>query len=192
VILLETPRLLVVDKPPGEPVIPDRHGSDSLHGRLERERGERLGVVHRLDREVTGALLFARDAAAHRALSMAFERHLVEKHYVAITEGSAEVGSTFRWEDRLLRGKKRSYASPHGKLAITLATVTGAGLTWALRPLTGRNHQLRVHLSRAGFPIRGDGLYGATSPWPAGIALRAARLVVPALEGLEALDVSAG
>jgi 23S rRNA-/tRNA-specific pseudouridylate synthase len=191
-IVLETANLLVVDKPAGEVVIPDRHGSDSLHGRLERERGEKLWVVHRLDREVSGLLVFARNAAAHRALSMAFEGRTVEKRYFALSEGEAPLFASYRWEDRLLRGKKRSYPSPHGKPAITEAEVVdhvSGALAWRLKPLTGRNHQLRVHLARAGFPILGDGLYGSAREWSPGIALRAVRLALPAFDGEPAHDL---
>ena len=184
-ILFEDADVVVLDKPAGTPTIPDRFGSDSVKDRLERERGEKLWVVHRLDREVGGVLVFARNADAHRALSMAFEQHRVEKTYEAVTEGVPPEVASVRWENILLRGKKRSYASPHGKVAITDATclgTTGQGwLRWSLRPLTGRNHQLRVHLSLAGYPIVGDALYGSTTLWPAGIALRAVRLSVPPL-----------
>lgn len=182
-LLAEHPDLIVVDKPAGMPTIPERTGDrEAVVDRLRADRGEALWVVHRLDREVGGVLVLARTADAHRALSIAFEKRSVEKDYEALTEGVAPVGATFRWENKLLRGKKRAYASPHGKPAVTEAEVIGAGpLRWRLRPLTGRNHQLRVHLAAAGFPIVGDALYGATTPWADGIALRAVRLAIPAI-----------
>jgi tRNA pseudouridine32 synthase/23S rRNA pseudouridine746 synthase len=122
------------------------------------------------------------DADTHRTLSMAFERHEVGKGYAALTEGPVPARSDHRWSNLLLRGKKRSYESPHGKPAVTEATYLGRHgdwLKWSLNPLTGRNHQLRVHLHQHGWPIVGDALYGATAPWPDGIALRSVRLVLP-------------
>jgi 23S rRNA-/tRNA-specific pseudouridylate synthase len=182
-ILAEHPDVLVVDKPAGQATIPERTGeAESVVDALRRERGEALWVVHRLDREVSGVLLFARTAEAHRALSIAFEKRGVDKTYEALTEGKADRGATFRWENLLLRGKKRAYVSPHGKSAITEAEVIGVGpLRWRVRPLTGRNHQIRVHLAGAGFPILGDALYGSTTAWASGIALRAVRLSIPAI-----------
>jgi tRNA pseudouridine32 synthase/23S rRNA pseudouridine746 synthase len=185
-VLAETPELVAVDKPPGIATIPDRAGAPGLQQQLESERGERLWVVHRLDREVGGILVFARTAAAHRALCAAFESRDVSKVYRAITEGEppGPPGWSTRWEDLLAHGKRRTFAAPHGKSAITQATYEGqleGGASWKLEPLTGRTHQLRVHLARFGHPILGDALYGATRPWTGrGIALRAVGLAIPA------------
>ena len=115
---------------------------------------------------------------------MWLEDRTVRKTYLAHTTGDAPgpAVTTLRWEDRLLRGKKRAYAAPHGKEAVTDAVferVSQGVLTWTLRPKTGRNHQLRVHLASRGWPILGDALYGSTVAWPAGIALRAVRVDLP-------------
>ena len=182
-VLYESASIVIVDKPAGVPTIPDRFGSDCVQAVLARERSERLWVVHRLDREVSGVLVFARTAEAHRTLSMAFEDHTVHKTYEALTDGTHAAGD-HRFENKLLRGKKRAYVSPHGKPAITLATCLGPssqGLRWRLHPVTGRNHQLRVHLAGVGCPIRGDVLYGAVGTWPDGIALRAVAIDLPTL-----------
>src|SRR5262245_4756704 len=84
-VLHESAALLVVAKPAGVTVVPARDGpaGDCLRAGLERARSERLWVVHRLDRDTSGALAFARTAEAHRALSMAFEGHAVAKTYAA-------------------------------------------------------------------------------------------------------------
>lgn len=196
-VLYESDRLLVIDKPAGITTIPDRMGSDSVHGQLQRERNTKLWVVHRLDREVSGVLLFAKEPEAHRTLSMMFEQHLIRKKYEALTDGDAPAEPANRWQNLLLRGKKRSYESPHGKLAITEANYAGyepsvRALRWFLTPLTGRNHQLRVHLAQHGYPIVGDLLYGNRRDWrPNEIALRAVELVMPEGEGLPALTVTA-
>ncbi len=184
--LFESPELLAIDKPAGVPTIPDRFGSPSVYGQLQDLRGEKLWVVHRLDREVTGVLVFARNSQAHRALSLAFEHHQVVKRYEAWTTGEPPTdGQAFRWESLLLRGKKRSYVHPAGKQAITdaqfVGVTTDGRLRFALSPQTGRNHQLRVHLASAGYVICGDALYGSTVPWRAAeIALRAVSLRVQA------------
>lgn len=185
-VLLQTAELVIVDKPAGVPTIPDRFGSDSVHDQLQRQQGERLWIVHRLDREVTGILAFARTAKAHAALSQAFEARRVHKTYAAWTTGEAPgpAGTQLQWRDKLLRGKKRSYAHPAGKEAWTDAVFDGVDadghLRWTLHPRTGRNHQLRVHLASRGWPIVGDVLYGSPVPWrPSEIALRAVRLEIP-------------
>lgn len=196
-VLFDSPQVVVVDKPPGITTIPDRNGSDSVHGMLERSLGVKLWIVHRLDREVTGVLVFARDALSHRYLSMSFESHSARKTYSARTGGviPGAVGLRIRWENKLQRGKKRSYPSPHGKPAVTEAILDGGrtgDLLWTLSPLTGRNHQLRVHLAQAGYPIFGDELYGSDRLWEDGaIALRAVRLQIQVGEGFPALDVRA-
>ena len=185
-ILQQNSDFIAVDKPAGLPTIADRFGSDCVHAQLQAQTGERLWIVHRLDREVTGVLLFARTAAAHRALSMAFEGRQVAKTYEAWCEGPAPAWHTAHWENTLLRGKKRAYLHPIGKLAITDATFEGPaadGLSQRLllRPLTGRSHQLRVHVAGVGLPVVGDGLYGANRPFRlAEIALRAVELRIAA------------
>ena len=88
-ILLETADLLAVAKPPGITVIPGRRDPPDacLRAALEATRGESLWVVHRLDRDTSGVVLFARTAEAHKTLSMAFERRRVDKRYLAFTGG---------------------------------------------------------------------------------------------------------
>ncbi|MBA2321688.1 MAG: RNA pseudouridine synthase [Deltaproteobacteria bacterium] len=192
-VLAETPEWLALDKPPGVTTIADRQGVAGVVERVAKARGERLWVVHRLDREVGGLLLVARTAAAHRSLNQAFEHRLARKTYEAYTAGEAPPGE-HRWHDRLVHGKKRSFSAAHGLEAITEATCRGPdarGLAWSLRPLTGRTHQLRVHLANAGFPIHGDTRYGSSAPWAPGIALRAVALEIPAAEGLAAIALVA-
>ena len=96
-----------------------------------------------------------------------------------------------RWKSQLLRGKKRAYESPHGDWSETLANLEMSATTppcwvWQLQPLTGRSHQLRYEMSRHGFPIWGDHLYGSSVSGPENhIALRAVSLnlsSVPAAE----------
>ena len=181
---------LVVDKPPLSLVIPGRRGDRRvLKTELEAEHG-RLWVVHRLDWGVGGVLLFARNADAHRHASQAFEHREVTKRYEALTCGIAPEGEQlFRF--RLKRGKKRAYVHEQGKKALTVANATQEGerVRWALSPQTGRNHQLRVHLMTAGFPIVGDALYGSEVPRENGLALWSVHL---SGAGLPTVDLPSG
>ncbi len=193
-VVYDGPRFAAVDKPAGWLSVPGRTGvADArpvLGLRLQERLGTRLWPVHRLDAEVSGLVLFAKDAEAHRVASAWFEGHSVKKVYEALTEPSdkpMKPGERCEWRDRLLRGKKRAYESPHGKDAVTAAELVGSegGLwRWRLEPLTGRPHQLRVHLATYAAPIAGDTLYGSQVPWPhGGIALRAVRLELGACAG---------
>lgn len=181
-ILHSDEHFLVVDKPPLSLVIPGRRGDRRvLLEELKAEHG-RLWVVHRLDWGVGGVLLFARTAEAHRRACQAFEQRLVDKRYEALTTGDAPQGEQrFTWP--LKRGKKRAYVHEGGQEALTVATAVqeGARVRWSLRLHTGRNHQLRVHLMTAGFPIVGDALYGSEEPWPEGMALWSQHLSGPGL-----------
>jgi tRNA pseudouridine32 synthase/23S rRNA pseudouridine746 synthase len=206
-ILVEDDALVAIDKPPGALSVPSRTGRDdsrpcALYALSSRYGGRQVFPVHRLDEDVSGILVFARTPAAQRELSALFEARTARKRYEALVEDRADPGPGARafeageveWESRLLRGKKRAYESPHGKLATTRARCEGAVspsilgpaaagldgarlLRFALEPLTGRSHQLRVHLASHGLPIVGDALYGARAAFPpGGIALRAVRL----------------
>lgn len=169
--------VVAVDKPGGYLSVPSRMGAKDprpcLGRALEEELGVRLWPVHRLDEDVTGVIIYARTAAAHRDLSKAFESRTVTKVYEAFTDVHSRLltpafGEEFLWECLMLRGKKRAYESPHGKSAATKACVLeelalpdGPALRWRLSPLTGRGHQLRFELFRHGFAIIGDALYGS-------------------------------
>lgn len=186
--------ILAVDKPHGWLTIPGRQGAADPRPVLVRHLTERLGsrlwIVHRLDREVSGLVLFARTAEAHRTLCGWFERHAVAKRYEAWTEGTPPAEAETVWEGWLIQGKRRVFesASPgKGKRARTLAACLGRRrrgdlhlLRWSLRPETGRTHQLRCQAASRGFPIAGDALYGSTVPWePDAIALRAVSVEFP-------------
>jgi tRNA pseudouridine32 synthase/23S rRNA pseudouridine746 synthase/23S rRNA pseudouridine955/2504/2580 synthase len=166
-VLHEDSDLVVVDKPAGLLTIPGRgpEPGPDVHHLLEGQRGERLWVVHRLDRGTSGALVFARNAAAHRTLSQAFEAGRVGKRYLALVQGA--VGPDAGEIDRALvparRGKMRP-ASPgeEGKASRTRFQVQerfGRYTLLALEPETGRQHQIRVHLTSIGHPLAVDETY---------------------------------
>lgn len=200
--LFESADVLVVDKPAGWLSVPSRFGAKDprpcVQIELSKAGAEKLWPVHRLDEDVSGVLVFARNAAVHRTLCDAFESRQAVKTYEAWTAVPAvpsgvDPGQEFSWASKLVRGKKRTFEAPHGKEALTQATYSGPIETpfgrlglWRLQPKTGRSHQLRVHLMKAGFPIVGDTLYGGASPFLAGaIALRHVRLELPGLPAFE-------
>lgn len=187
-VIFENPRFIAVDKPGGVLTVPGREGENDTRLCLSSQlscAGGRVWPIHRLDFEVSGLVLFAKDAEAHRAANGWFESRDIKKLYVALTTGAPDPGWTpgaqFEWKSNLLRGKKRAYESPHGKPSVTIATWMGIELgqqsKWHLEPLTGRSHQLRYELSHHGFPIVGDKLYGSTLSFGENvIALRSIRL----------------
>ncbi|MGY4829843.1 RluA family pseudouridine synthase [Sphaerotilaceae bacterium SBD11-9] len=158
--------LLVVDKPAGLPSVPGRAEGlqDCMASRVLAIAPDAL-VVHRLDMATSGLLLFARGKAMQRQLSHAFAQREVAKHYEAVVagplaedEGVIELPLIADWPNRPLQ--KVDHAQ--GKPSVTRYRVMERreGVTRvALEPLTGRSHQLRVHMLALGHPILGDGLY---------------------------------
>jgi 23S rRNA-/tRNA-specific pseudouridylate synthase len=202
---------LAVDKPPGSLVVPGRAtaGPPSLREQLEESLGQPVWVVHRLDRETSGVLLFALDAAAHRLASLAFEKGRVRKTYLALVSPPLDAPRVV--EAALLparRGRMRlARPGERGKLACTrlrpVERYAQAGLVEA-EPLTGRTHQIRLHLQAAGAPLLVDAQYGrpaaVTEAFLGGTGdavvlartpLHAARLVLDGADGLPPLDVEA-
>jgi tRNA pseudouridine32 synthase/23S rRNA pseudouridine746 synthase len=165
-ILFENEDLVAIDKPEGVAAVPERRPdcAESLFEKLCAERGERLYIVHRLDKETSGVILFARTAEAHRALNLQFEKRLVRKVYLALAHGVI----TDDWGviDKPLRrfGSGRvGIDAQHGRASITEFRVLGRlgpHTLLELYPRTGRRHQIRVHLYSIGHPVVGDPLYG--------------------------------
>lgn len=206
-IIFENQNVIVVDKPSGWLTVPSRHEKNDerkVVGReLEKDLKIRLFPVHRLDFEVSGIVLFAKDVASQKKLNSVFEKRDVKKIYEAWTQPrdfshwpadlpksdediSLEPGNEFLWKCKIMRGKRRSFESPHGDESLTKALFEGIlskppqhnFLKWRIEPLTGRSHQIRFELSRHGFPILGDALYGSKIPFGHDkIALRAVSLI---------------
>lgn len=168
-ILFENQNVVIVDKPGGWLSTPGRFPNDPrpcLGLALQDELKIQMFPVHRLDEETTGVIIYAKNKGAHKTLNQWFENHRVRKTYEAFTSGTFEeaqkIGSELN--NKILRGKKRSYESPVGQQAHThvefVKRIT-LGLYWNLTPTTGRSHQLRFQLASRGFPIIGDTLYGS-------------------------------
>lgn len=166
-LLHESRELLVVAKPPGLLTIPGReseHGP-SLHELLQAERKERLWVVHRLDRGTSGCIAFARSAAMHRTLSMAFEAEQVRKRYLALVAPPPPTDALTVALPLVAarRGRmKPAREGEQGKPSVTHFKVVErfARFAWLeARPETGRLHQIRVHAAFSGFPLAVDPAY---------------------------------
>ena len=174
-LLHEDNHLLVVNKPPGFLAIPARQESNrpNLRDWLAARYGE-VFTVHRLDRETSGVLVYARTAEAHRALSMDFEKRCVEKTYHALVDGPPrDDGGTIEAPiapHANVAGKMRVHRN--GKSATSHWRTLERFRRFALLEVnidTGRTHQIRVHLAHLGHPLAVDALYGVREHLPIGL-----------------------
>ncbi len=169
-VLHRDPDLIAVVKPHGLLSVPGRgrHLSDCLLTRVQADHPGAL-LVHRLDRDTSGVMVFALNPAAQRHLGLQFERRILEKTYAAAVwgdlwpeAGTVDLPLAVDWPARPLQRVDRI----RGRAAETAWQVVAraAGVTQVrLVPRTGRSHQLRVHMLALGHPILGDPLY-ATGP----------------------------
>ncbi len=173
-IIYDDQWLTVVNKPSGMLTVPGKALEDSLLTRYQAAHPEATGpiVVHRLDQETSGLVLFAKDKASHKALQQQFENHTISKRYIALLDGVVQqdegvIDLPIRpdVDDR----PRQRVDHEHGKPAVTRYRVLerrGQVTRIELEPLTGRTHQLRVHASHPlglNCPIVGDRLYGTAS-----------------------------
>jgi RluA family pseudouridine synthase len=159
--------LLVANKPAGLPTLVDGYdpAAPYLLGALQEVYGK-LWVVHRLDRETSGVIVFARTAQAHRALNTQFEKRVAAKLYHALVHGAVE------WQEKLVELRlrpdgdraHRTVIDPiSGKSAVTHLRTLERFRNYSLveaAPKTGRTHQIRAHLAAIGHLIVADALYG--------------------------------
>lgn len=183
-IIWEDENYMVINKPAGMVVHPSSHHTEGtlvniLLNHLDFENKEvsiddltkgriRPGIVHRLDKEVSGVLLIAKNQEALRKASELFKNRKVEKTYIALCFGYTEKKA---WEiNKKIKRSERSdkvmtISKDKGKNAITFVKVLKSdpkfGITlFEVKPITGRTHQIRVHMSSDGFPIIKDNMYG--------------------------------
>jgi len=167
-IIDDDDQLLVLNKPPRLLVLPDRYNKNlpNLYTILMEELGK-VFIVHRIDKETSGIILFAKTAEAHAELNTQFEERRVDKTYHAIVVGSPSPDEGVidlplakdRKDVELMSVDRRN-----GKEAVTTFKVLErfSGYTFLeLKPRTGRTHQIRVHLKSIGLPILADGSYGS-------------------------------
>jgi tRNA pseudouridine32 synthase / 23S rRNA pseudouridine746 synthase len=175
VCLYEDADVVAADKPAGLLAVPGRGegGRDCLAARVAADVPDAL-VVHRLDQATSGVMLFGRGAAAQRALSMAFAARRVDKRYEAVVLGlvAADTGTidlplSTDWPNRPRQQVDPVRGKPSQTRWQVLSRDAAAHTTrLQLEPLSGRSHQLRVHLAAIGHPIVGDTLYAPPSAAP--------------------------
>jgi 23S rRNA pseudouridine1911/1915/1917 synthase len=187
-IVYEDGDLIVVDKPAGllTSTVPGERRATLLAQVREyvaaRDPRARVGLIHRLDRDASGLLVFSKSDLAYRSLKTQFFHHTVEREYVALTE-AVPPNAKGRIESRLIEradGTVHSTrASGKGQYAVTHFQVIGQENKRALlrvRLETGRKHQIRVHLAEQGTPIAGDVVYGNEKPSASRLMLVAVRI----------------
>lgn len=179
--------LLVVNKPSGLLAVPGRGADkqDCLSARVQTHYPDAL-IVHRLDMATSGLMVLARGPAAQRALSMAFAAREVSKRYIAVVAGRLDAPAEAwgvidlpiiaDWPNRPLRIIDHEAGKPSvTRWRVLAQDASGLSTRVELEPVTGRSHQLRLHLRELGYPILGDTLYA-----PPAIQAMANRLLLHA------------
>lgn len=201
-VLFEDNHLLAVSKPSGMLVHADSTGDISLEQLAQCYRKEKenkpgnayIGLVHRLDRPVSGLVLLTKTSKAAARLTKQFQQGTVKKEYLAVvpsgpqstaqSAGDSSSGQRNQWEDWLLKDESRNVTrivaperaqATGARRAVTRYRPIEQRPPWqllGLEPVTGRSHQLRVQCASRGLPILGDQKYGSRETFP-GIALHA-------------------
>ena len=169
-IIFENEKFIAVNKPSGLLTIPDRHNEliNSLYKTLQLKY-EKIFIVHRLDKETSGLILFAKDEATHKFLSQLFEQRNVEKYYQAIVTGSLQDKKGIIDEPIAEHPvhKGMMAVNKKGKPSVTEYEVLEEYGIYSLvkfKIQTGRTHQIRVHLKYIGHPVACDEMYGDAKP----------------------------
>jgi 23S rRNA (cytosine1962-C5)-methyltransferase len=165
-VIFEDEHLLVVNKPAGwNTHAPGPYAGEGIYDWLRHRepRWASLAILHRLDKETSGVLVFGKTPAANRSLTDQFTRRRVRKQYLLLTDRSGPAGELTVKTALVRAGDKYLSRPPHPGAEIAETRFRHlAGNRFAAEPLTGRTHQIRVHAADSGFPILGDTLYGGT------------------------------
>lgn len=169
-ILFENNDLIAVNKPAGMLTLPDRHDTElqSLRGLLQQKFGE-IFVIHRLDKDTSGAIVFAKHEVAHKYMSALFEGRDIQKKYVGIVHGTPYPAEGSITEPIAEHPVKKGTMTVHhkGKPSHTDYQVLESFQKFSFLQFiihTGRTHQIRVHCKHIGHPIVCDPVYGDGKP----------------------------
>ncbi len=196
-VMHQTADAIVLNKPPGIAVQGGSGITDSIDARLyalKDDQGNRPKLTHRLDKDTSGLLLLARNSKSAARYTKAFAAKQTTKIYWALVMGSPELREgtiDLPIDKQPTGGGDKMVVTDKGKRAVThyrVIDALGQNMSWVeLMPVTGRTHQLRVHMMEIGHPIVGDGKYGGREAFPSDTAMRlskklhlhARRLIVP-------------
>ena len=172
-LIYEDENLIAVNKPPGISVTKDRSGKPDLPtilASLDPQFADQIRIIHRLDKETSGIILFARNKETQQRFSEAFQAQKVEKVYLAFVTGvfSEEAGTVDLPLSRDPKDTtKMKVSHKKGKNSVTdwqILADFGMSALVAARPRTGRTHQIRVHLAAGGMPLAIDPAYAGSRP----------------------------
>ncbi|OQW89078.1 MAG: pseudouridine synthase [Rhodoferax ferrireducens] len=171
VVLYQNEHLLVVDKPHFLPVVPSGgYLAETVLVRLKHKLGlDDLVPIHRIDRDTAGLVMFSKQPASRAAYSALFSQHQVQKTYHAIAPWRADVTLPQVRQSRIQEAghfmlQHEVPGTPNAVTHIDVLEVRGDLARYALKPVTGQRHQLRVHMLALGLPILNDGLYPTLTP----------------------------
>ena len=173
VVLFQDEHLVVADKPHFLPVTPSGHYlQETLLVRLKNRLGlDGLSPLHRIDRETAGIVLFSVQPSERAAYQDLFRQRTVDKRYEAIAPWRADLVFPHLSRSRIVEGRPffrqaEEPGPPNSETRIELAEISGPLARYVLNPLTGKKHQLRVHMFALGLPIRNDRVYPPLDPTP--------------------------
>ncbi len=168
-ILLEDENLIAINKPSAIASLHDRFGTEPSIQSMAQDYFEDAQLCHRLDKETSGVLLIAKNPDTYRSMSISFEKREVDKTYWAITDGRHYFKQLTVDIPLAVSSKGRAKVDKQGgKIAETVFTVMETFRHFSLvecKPITGRLHQIRIHLATQNAPISGDTTYGGELPY---------------------------
>ena len=170
-VLWQDEHLLVVDKPHFLPVVPSgKYLQETVLIRLKNALGlQALSPIHRIDRDTAGLVLFSKQEASRGAYQELFRTRQVEKTYECVAPWNADLPWPITRHSRIrpsshFMQQAEMPGEPNALTHITPIEVLGGLARYALKPVTGQRHQLRVHMAALGLPIVGDGIYPTLTP----------------------------
>jgi tRNA pseudouridine32 synthase/23S rRNA pseudouridine746 synthase len=194
-ILYQDEHLLIADKPHFLPVTPSgRFLHETLLVRLRKRTGlENLTPIHRLDRETAGVVIFSHDPKTRGIYQSLFQKRAITKVYEALAPRPNYLQFPLVHRSRMVDGKpffrmQEEPGVPNSETIITLREERGELALYELRPITGRKHQLRLHMASLGIPILNDGFYPVALPCKADDVSAPLKLLARSLSFIDPLS----